>query len=186
MRTLVLNVGNTALFCGVFDGERLTTAFRMPPADLIKLPRRVRGRIDAAAICSVVPPLTPDVLRLIRRTWDREPFVLTAEGKHGLEIGYRRPSELGTDRIATALGARARFPGENVIVVDCGTATTFTALRRDGRLLGGAILPGIALWPEMLHARTAQLPRVTLTRPRVAMGRSPRESIASWTRTPRS
>lgn len=179
MRTLVLSIGNTSLFCGVFEGERLQSSFRVAPSDLIKLPRRVRGRIECAALCSVVPALTPDAVRLIRRIWNVEAKVLTAETARGLKIGYRRPRELGTDRIATTLGVRAQFPRENVIVVDCGTATTVTALRRDGVLLGGAILPGIALWPEMLHGRTAQLPRVAVVRPRTAIGRSPRESMAS-------
>lgn len=179
MRTLVLSIGNTSLFGGVFEKLRRVTAFRLAPADLVRLPKRVRGTIDAAAICSVVPALAPDVLRLISRTWSIDARVLTAESPHGLKIGYRRPRELGADRVATALGVRAMFPGKHAIVVDCGTATTVTALHRDGALLGGAIFPGLGLWPEMLVQRTAQLPRVAPVRPRAALGRSPREGIAS-------
>ena len=178
-RELVLSVGNTSLFGGVFSGAELVTSFRLAPADLIKLPRQIRGRIDRATLCSVVPAFTPDVLRLIRRTWSIEADVLAADSAHGLKIGYRQPAELGADRIAAALGARAKFSGKNVIVVDCGTATTVTALRRDGTLPGGAILPGVSLWSEMLAARTAQLPRVAPRRPRAALGRSPGEGIAS-------
>lgn len=179
MRTLALNIGNTSLFAGVFAGAKLVASFRLPPADLVTLPRRVRGRIERAALCSVVPALTPDGLRLIQRTWRIEARVLTADAAHGLTIGYRRPRELGADRVATALGARALFPRTHAIVVDCGTATTVTALRRDGTILGGVIFPGLALWPEMLAARTAQLPRVALARPVAALGRSPPEGIAS-------
>ncbi len=179
MRTLALSIGNTSLFAGVFAGARLVSSFRLAPGDLATLPRRVRGPIGRAALCSVVPPLTPDVLRLIRRIWQLEARVLTASAAHGLAIGYRRPRELGADRVATALGARLRFPRRNVIVVDCGTATTVTALRRDGALLGGAIFPGLALWSDMLATRTAQLPRVAPARPDAAVGRSPREGIAS-------
>jgi type III pantothenate kinase len=176
---LALSVGNTSVFGGVFDGERLLRAFRFAAADLIRLPKRVRERIERVAVCSVVPAVTPDVLRLVRRAWGIEPRVLTAESPHGLRIGYRRPRELGADRVAAALGVRVAFPGRNAVVVDCGTATTVTALRRDGGLLGGAIFPGSALWPDMLVLRTAQLPRVTMTKPRAAIGRSPREGIAS-------
>lgn len=179
LRTLVLSIGNTSLFGGVFEKSGRVATFRLAPADLIRLPRRVRGTIEAAAICSVVPALTPDVLRLIARSWSIEASVLTAESAHGLKIGYRRPRELGADRVASALGVRALFPGRHAIVVDCGTATTVTALRRDGALLGGAIFPGLGLWPEMLVQRTAQLPRVAPVRPRAAVGRSPREGIAS-------
>lgn len=177
--TLVINLGNTSLFAGVFDDGERVTSFRLEPKDLIHLPRRVRRAPDRVALCSVVPALTPDVLRLVRRTWGIDAAVLTVREPHGLTVGYRKPAELGTDRLAAALGARVVFPAQNVIVVDCGTATTVTALTRQGALLGGAILPGLSLWPEMLARRTAQLPRVPVRRPAAALGRSPREAIAS-------
>ena len=91
---------------------------------------------------------------------------LTADAAHGLTIGYHRPGQLGADRVATAIGAQVLYPKRHVVVVDCGTATTVTALRSDGTLLGGAILPGLSLWPETLALRTAQLPRIQLRRPR--------------------
>lgn len=178
-RTLVFSIGNTTIFGGVFSGGRLVQTFRLAPGELGQLSARVRGRIDAAAFCSVVPAATRAALGLVRRTWRIEPRVLTAESAHGLKIGYRRPRELGADRVASALGARVCGAGGNAIVVDCGTATTVTALRRDGTLLGGAIFPGFALWAEVLAARTAQLPRVVTVRPRAAVGRSPREGIAA-------
>lgn len=177
MRTLTVSIGNTSLFAGIFSGERLTTAFRIGPAELVRLPGRVRGEIDAAVVCSVVPALTPDVLRLIRRTWRIEAGVLSPTSKHGLKIGYRKPREMGADRVAAALGARERFPGKNVIVVDCGTATTVTAQRRDGTVCGGLIFPGITLWTDALARRTAQLPRVAPARPKSALGRTTREGI---------
>lgn len=178
-RTLVVAIGNTTFLCGVYVGNRCTRMFRLAHPDFGALPRRVGAHVDRAALCSVVPKLTPKMQRLMRAQWAIEPRVLTAGSAHGLTIGYRRPQELGTDRLAAAVGARARFPGKNLIVVDCGTATTVTALRSDGNLLGGAILPGLSLWPETLATRTAQLPRIQLARPRVALGRSPREGIAS-------
>lgn len=179
MRTLVLNLGNTSLFGGVFSGEKLATTFRVPLREATVagsfarlVVSRMRGRIDRAAIASVVPKLTQKIATQVRREFQVEPRLLTAEAPHGLKIGYHDPRQLGTDRLAAALGAQMRFPRRNVIVVDCGTATTVTALRRDGALLGGAIFPGLALWPEMLATRTAQLPRVTLRRRPAALGRS--------------
>ena len=176
---LTIAVGNTSVFVGIFSARRCVKAFRIEPAELVLLPQKVGAGVTRAAVCSVVPALTPDVVRLIRRTWDIDADVLSAEANHGLEIAYRRPAELGADRVAAALGARAGNPHRNVIVVDCGTATTVTALSRDGRIAGGAILPGAALWPEALATKTALLPRVILRRPRSAVGRSPQEAIVS-------
>ena len=132
MRTLVLNLGNTSLFAGVFSDDRLTARFRVPIRQAATaqsfarlIARRVRGRIDCTALCSVVPALTTPVARYLERTFGVAPLVLTADAPHGLKIGYRRPRELGTDRLAAALGAQALFRRQNVIVVDCGTATEF-------------------------------------------------------------
>jgi len=186
MRTLVLNLGNTSLFAGAFSDGRLTARFRVPIRETVTargfarlVARRVRGRIDRAVLCSVVPALTAPIARHIKHTFGIAPEVLTADAPHGFKIGYRRPRELGTDRLAAALGAQALFPGQNVIVVDCGTATTVTALRRDGVLPGGAIFPGLSLWADLLATRTARLPRIALPQAVAAIGRSPREAIAS-------
>jgi type III pantothenate kinase len=179
MRILVLSIGNTSLFGGVFSGAGRIIPFRLPAADLVSVSALVAGRIDGAVVCSVVPELTPDVMGFIRRSWNLDAHLVTYDSPHGLTLGYRQPRQLGTDRIATALGAQVAYPKQNVVVVDCGTATTVTALRRDGTLLGGAILPGLSSWPEMLATATAQLPRVMLRRPRVALARSTEEAIAS-------
>lgn len=180
MRTLVLCLGNTSILGGVAAGRRLR-AFRVPRADLAALTEELAraGEIDRAVLCSVVPAATAKVVRLVTRATGIAPVPLTADAAHGLTIGYREPRRLGTDRLAAALGARARFPGQNVIVVDCGTATTVTALRADGRLAGGAILPGMTLASAALARGTAQLPAVPAKRPRRALGRSPEEAIAS-------
>lgn len=167
------------MFVGVFSAPGRVKAFRIDPAELVHLPRKVGDGVKRAAVCSVVPALTPDVARLIRRTWGIDAELLSAQAKHGLEIAYRRPAELGADRVAAALGARAQNTGKNVVIVDCGTATTVTALTRNGRIAGGAILPGATLWPEALATKTALLPRVALRRPRSAVGRSPQEAIVS-------
>ncbi len=186
MRTLVLSIGNTTISCGVFSGDRLVGRWRLPvraasagPSLGRLIGRCARGGIDRAVFCSVVPRLTPVVRRAIARHAGTPARGLTAAGAHGLKIGYFRPRELGTDRLACALGARALFPGKNVIVVDCGTATTVTALARNGTVLGGAILPGADLWPGMLARRTAQLPAVAVKRPRVSLGRSTRAGLQS-------
>lgn len=79
----------------------------------------------------------------------------------GLVNGYRNPGQLGCDRFAAAIGARALAPGQDLIVATCGTATTVDAVTKDGRFIGGMILPGLALMAGSLARNTAQLPQVT-------------------------
>src|SRR6185436_10349033 len=87
--------------------------------------------------------------------------------------------EVGADRIAGAIGATQRRPASNIIVVDCGTATTCDVVTAGGDYLGGAILPGIGMSVEALAGKTAKLPSVEITRPAAALGRSSTESIQS-------
>jgi type III pantothenate kinase len=181
-RSLVVSIGNSTVFCGLFSGDRLIKRFRTGTnAFRRELAARIPGPIDRAAICSVVPRLTPVISREVTRRFGIHPRLLTTDSKHGLIIGYHRPRELGTDRLAAGLGARKKFPGKNILVIDCGTAATVTALSREGKILGGAILPGLDLWLKALAARTAQLPLVPLRRPATALGRSTRDGILSGT-----
>lgn len=184
MRTWVADLGNSTLYVGVFAGARRVARFRLPTEDALAkggiarhVAPRLRGRFDAAALCSVVPAHTEAIAQALAAAAGCRPALLTARTS-GLRIGYRRPADLGHDRIACALGARTLFPRKNLVVVDCGTATTVTALSQDGTLLGGAILPGLGLWSGMLATRTAQLPEVPLDgRTPSALGRSTREGL---------
>jgi type III pantothenate kinase len=78
----------------------------------------------------------------------------------GVRNGYRNPSQLGCDRFAAAIGARALEPGKALVVATCGTATTIDALSADGVFLGGMILPGLGLMAASLARNTAQLPHI--------------------------
>lgn len=82
------------------------------------------------------------------------------EQRAGLRNGYRNPGQLGCDRFAAAIGARALAPGQDLVVATCGTATTVDAITADGRFIGGMILPGLALMASALARNTAQLPQV--------------------------
>ncbi len=184
MRTWVADLGNSTLYVGVFAHGRRMRSFRVPIADALGdggierlVAPRLRGRFDAAALCSVVPAHTDRIRDLLAAATGCTPAVLTAKNA-GLRLGYRRPAELGHDRLACALGARRLYPQRDVVVVDCGTATTVTALTRDGVLAGGAILPGLSLWPDMLARRTAQLPPIDLGGAwPAALGRSTQDGL---------
>lgn len=86
-------------------------------------------------------------------------FASTPE-RAGVRNGYRVPEQLGCDRFAAAIGARALAPGQDLVVATCGTATTVDAVRADGLFIGGMILPGLALMASSLARNTAQLPQV--------------------------
>lgn len=83
--------------------------------------------------------------------------VASAAGVHN---GYREPTQLGCDRFAALIGARAVYPAQRLIIATCGTATTVDALEADGHFLGGLILPGLGLMAGALAQKTAQLPQI--------------------------
>jgi type III pantothenate kinase len=189
---LCLDVGNTQIHGGVFSGDTLRCQFRKSTQPLgstdetgIFLVAVLRENgvdprtVDRVAICSVVPAALHPIRGASKQYFGQEPFVLQAGVKTGLKVRYRNPLEVGADRIAGAVAAAQRHPGRNLIVVDCGTATTFDVVTAGGDYLGGVILPGIGVSAETLASRTAKLPRVEIARPETILGRSTVESIQS-------
>jgi len=189
---LCLDIGNTHIHGGVFDGDSLRCQFRKSTQPLGSTDElgiffvsvlRENGvdprSVDRVAVCSVVPAALHPVRGASKQYFGREPFVLQAGVKTGLKVRYRNPLEVGADRIAGAIAATQRSPSTDVIVVDCGTATTFDVVTSGGDYLGGVILPGIGVSAETLASRTAKLPRVEIARPESVLGRTTAESIQS-------
>jgi type III pantothenate kinase len=189
---LCLDIGNTQIHGGVFVGETLLCQFRKSTQPLgstdelgIFLVAVLRESsvephaVDRVAVCSVVPAALHPVRGASKQYFRREPFVLQAGVKTGLKVRYRNPLEVGADRIAGAIAAVHRNPGRNLIVVDCGTATTFDVITAEADYLGGVIMPGMGVSAETLASRTAKLPRVEIARPEAVLGRSTVESIQS-------
>jgi len=189
---LCLDVGNTQIHGGVFDGDVLRCQFRKSTAPLGTTdelgiffttvlrengvdPRAVTG----LAVCSVVPAALYSVRGAAEKYFRCEAFVLQAGVKTGLKVRYRNPQEVGADRIAGAVAAVQRHPGRGLIIVDCGTATTFDVVTATGDYLGGVILPGVGVSAETLASHTAKLPRVEIMRPEHTLGRTTAESIQS-------
>ena len=181
---LTIDVGNTNINIGVFDGKKLkgtwkvtTAVHRMPDeyASLLLNLFERRGtdasQITDAILCSVVPTLVGVFEEVCRRYLKVSPLVVESGVKTGVRICLDNPREVGTDRVVNAVAAHQLYGG-SVIVIDLGTATTFDAVSEDGDYLGGAIAPGIAIATEALFTRTAALPRVELTHPKRAVGRS--------------
>ncbi|NUM88281.1 MAG: type III pantothenate kinase [Bdellovibrionales bacterium] len=187
---LAMDVGNSQLYGGVFDGDRMVLSFRRSSkqgssSDEVGVFLRgvIRengvdpGKIQEIAFCSVVPDVVYSLRGACRKYFDLDPFVLQAGVKTGLKIRYRNPHEVGADRIADAIAAVHLYPGKPVVIVDLGTATTFEAVTGEGEYLGGAITPGLRLQMEVLELRTSKLPAVEIIRPEQALGRTTVESI---------
>jgi type III pantothenate kinase len=188
---LAIDVGNTNIVIGAYDGDLLlahwrvnTDAARTPDeyAVLINafLSRVGRSLPDTSAVvlCSVVPALTTTFEEVARAYCDCTALVVGPGTRTGIKILYENPREVGADRIANAVAAFQLY-GAPAIIIDFGTATTFDALSRDGEYLGGAIAPGLTIAADALFQRAARLYRVELKRPRSAIGRNTGWSIQS-------
>jgi type III pantothenate kinase len=187
---LCLDVGNSQLYCGVYDGDTLRCQFRRTSAArassdelgvFLLAALRENGvdpkGIERIALSSVVPDMLHSLRACCQKYFQLEPMVLRPGIRTGLKILYKDPKEVGADRIADAVGALKLFPDRNLIVVDFGTATTLTAITKRGEFLGGNILPGVRLALEALVERTAKLPSVEIVPAASAIGRSTVESI---------
>ncbi len=134
------------------------------------------GAVNSAILSSVVPPLTATFVETMKILAGREPLMLSPNLDLGLRITTENPAEVGADLVANAVAAFARFKG-SCIVVDFGTALSFTAVADPGELRGVAIAPGLTSAVESLARSTAQLPTVYLAPPPVAIGRNTVHSI---------
>jgi type III pantothenate kinase len=189
---LALDIGNSQIFGGVYDGEVLKLTFRRTSSirassdefgTFFRTTLRENGvdpaEINAAGICSVVPDAVHSLRNCFRKYFRFAPYLLEPGAKTGLKIRYRNPLEVGADKIANAIGAIATFPGKNLLIVDFGTATTLCAVTKEKEYLGGIITAGINVSMAALESRTARLPAVEIIRPTTVLGRSTVESIQS-------
>lgn len=177
-----IDVGNTNIVLGIFEGEtlrayiRLTTAtersrdeYGMLFLDFLKY-RGVRVEdLEATIISSVVPQAMYSLERAVEEYIGHAPIVVNNGMDLGLTIRYDNPKELGTDRLVNVVSALHTYGGP-LIVVDFGTATTFCAVTEKGEYLGGAICPGIKIGAEALYQRTAKLPKIELVVPEKSIG----------------
>jgi type III pantothenate kinase len=189
---LVLDVGNSQIYCGVYDGAELKATFRRTStvrasSDEFGMFFRTTLRendvdpeqIDQVGMCSVAPGAVHSLRNCFRKYFRVEPFLLQPGARTGLKIRYRNPLEVGPDKIANAIGAVDRFPGRNLLIVDFGTATTICGVTKQKDYLGGIIMPGIHTSMVALDSQTARLPEVEIVRPPELLGRSVVESIQS-------
>ncbi|MCZ2127729.1 MAG: type III pantothenate kinase [Anaerolineales bacterium] len=181
---LVIDLGNTNLTLGLYEGEtlgahwRLATDHKRMPDEyglqflgLLQNAKKTLDDIDGIALASVVPPLTGRIVQACREYLRQEPLVVDAGVKTGIKIRYEDPKSVGADRVCDA-AAVMKLYGAPACVIDFGTATTFNAIARGGEYLGGAITAGINLAAEALYARAAKLPNIDLQAPPSVIGRN--------------
>jgi len=181
---LALDIGNTAITIGVFDGEamrarwsiatdveNLVDEYAILLLSLLNTEGLSGKDIDEAILGSVVPSLTPVFQEVCRRYFKVTPLVVDPGVRTGIRILYDSPRDVGADRVIDAVAA-IKLYGPPLIIVDFGTATVFDAISREGDYVGGVIAPGIGISLEALFERTAKLPRIELERPRTAIGKT--------------
>lgn len=188
---LALDIGNSNVKIGAFQGEELVATWRVAtdprrmPDDygvllvsLLTLRGLHPSQVRDAALCSVVPPLTWVFEEVCRSFFQVNPLIVGAGVKTGMRILYDTPRDVGSDRVAAAAAAY-RLYGGPVIIVEIGTFTVFDAVTREGDYLGGAIHPGPQVVAEAVFTAASQLRRVELVRPKSAIGRNTVASIQS-------
>ena len=189
---LTIDLGNSQLYGGVFDGDDLLFQFRkfnrqQVSSDEIGLflnsvlrENNIEPKqINEISICSVVPQANHSILNGCRKYFNIEPFILKPGAKTGLQIKYKNPAEVGADRIINAIAGYNIFPNKNLIIIDFGTATTFCVISKRKEYLGGIILPGIRISMEALEGNAAQLPKVEIKERNSVVGKTTQESIQS-------
>jgi type III pantothenate kinase len=178
---LAIDIGNTDIKAGVWDGKHWKRLFRDPLKMPLKSPPAFFSVLPnfeiAAAICaSVVPAAQSPIAVSVKRLLGLDLNYLEANLPLALDIQYKTPDTLGADRLANALAVLARC--KQGIAVDVGTATKLEAVSGNS-YLGGAILPGIEMWSRALAQDTAQLPEVDLKPPKHPIGTDTASALQS-------
>ncbi len=181
---MAIDIGNTNIKIGVYDGKQLVRHWRIATqrlqlADeyavlvrgLMALSQLRLEDVRGCAISCVVPPLTSQFRELARTYLRVEPVFASLESANGLTFDVATPHELGSDRIANSVAVRHNYQGA-VIAIAFGTATAFDVIDSNGVYVGGAIAPGIGISADALFRSAARLFQVELERPPRVIGKN--------------
>ena len=190
---LAIDIGNTNMVLGVFDGDTIVEHWRIatvPDRTADEIAALLHGLLaqstavketdlDGISLCSTVPSVLHEMRELCRRYYPDLPTIFVQPGvKTGVPIRMDNPKEVGSDRIMNSLAAVHLYGGP-AIVVDFGTSTNFDAVSAKGEFVGGALAPGIEISVDALSRRAAQLLKVELTRPPRVVGKNTVEALQS-------
>jgi type III pantothenate kinase len=185
---LAIDVGNSNIVLGVFDGAALVRSWRLQTLrertsdelgllvdGLFSYHGIERSRIAGVVMGSVVPPLTGTTRDMAERYFHQKTLIVEPGVNTGMPILYDKPAEVGADRVVNGIAAYERFGRSSatpLVIVDFGTATTFDAITAKGEYLGGAICPGVQISADALFQRAARLPRIDVRKPSRIVGRT--------------
>ena len=180
---LVIDVGNTNITFGVFQGDYILASFRMVSGELRTsdeygvLLRQMLAEnnvdyrnIKGVIMASVVPKLVHSMTNAIIKYINCVPFVVGPGIKSGISIKSENPKEIGPDLIVDCAASYEIYGGP-VLSIDFGTATTYILVNEKGELIAGAIAPGIRISAKALWEDTAKLPEIEIKKPDTIMGR---------------
>lgn len=188
---LVIDVGNTNIKYGVYDGDNLLASFRVTSrltrtadeygsvlVNLLSTSGIDKKEIKGIIISSVIPALNYTICHMCEYFFSISPLMVGPGIKTGLNIKADNPKEVGADIIVNSVSAFRKYGGP-IIVIDFGTATTFDVVSEKGELLGVVIAPGIKTSLEGLATKTAQLPMVELESPKTVIGKNTKHCMQS-------
>ena len=174
---LAIDVGNTNITIGIFDGEKLVSTFRMTTkmqrtsdefgitmVDLLEHNKLKVEDITAAIVSSVVPNIMHSLRNGLIKYFDIKPMVVEPGVRTGIRIVTENPPQIGADRIVDAVGAYELYGGP-VIVIDYGTATTYDFVDDKGDFFAGVTCPGIRISAKALWQDAAKLPEIEIKKP---------------------
>ena len=179
---LAIDIGNTNIVLGCFDQEKLIFRERISSnrvatdleyAAMIKTALEMYGaapgQVTGAILSSVVPPITDTLKRAVEKMTGVKVMVIGPGIKTGLSIQIDNPAQLGSDLVADAVGGISEYPLPQIII-DMGTATTFSVIDKNRAYIGGVITTGMAVSAEALARNTSQLSKVDFEKPRKLIG----------------
>ncbi|MGB9694839.1 MAG: type III pantothenate kinase [Caldisericaceae bacterium] len=189
---VAVDVGNTNIVFGFIESRKVLNVFRISTDSgrtsdeykiLLGLFMKDEGidlsGVEDFVISSVVPPLTPIFKTVAKKMTGSEGIIISSDLDTGIRFDVDEPKLTGTDRICNVFEAHRIFPKENAVVVDFGTATTFSVVTREGAFVGGPISIGIIAAATELFRKTSQLPRIELGKPRSIIGKNTVEEMQS-------
>ncbi len=188
---LAIDIGNSDIVFGIHDGETWIQQFRTPSSENKQASNYAAdlslrflendlhlSQIKKVILSSVVPDLTPILRETVQGVFDLEPIVVGPAIYPKLGLKILSPNEIGTDLVANAVYAYHSYK-QACIIVDFGTALTFTTVSGEGEIIGVSITPGLKTAVKALFKNTAQLPEVPLEMPVSALGKNTVHAIQS-------
>lgn len=182
IRLLAIDVGNTNVHFALFSGKTVQKTFRIKTPELNSRAIRQVARkiplksVEAAVIASVVPSAGNFLKENLPKELNLKTYLIGKDLKAPVVNKYKKPGQVGIDRLVNAVAAFHRYP-RSLILVDFGTAITLDVVSQKGEYLGGIIAPGIEISLEALFHKTALLPKIRLKHPGNIIGKDTVESI---------